>query len=59
MTLLVSVYIDIIEYQNIGDVRAPVIKIIESERRLRKGSINTVTLIHHKTNNSGLQAHTF
>ena len=46
---LIFVYIDVIEYQNIGDVRAPVIKIIESERRLGNGSINTVTPIHHKT----------
>ena len=46
---LIFVYIDIIEHQNVGDVRAPVIKIIESERRLRNGSINTVTLIHHKS----------
>ena len=37
------------EYQIIGDVRAPVIKIIETERRLRNGSINTVTPVHHKT----------
>ena len=46
---LMFVYIDIIAYQNIGDVRAPVIKIIESERRLRNGSINIVTPIHHKS----------
>ena len=46
---LIYVYIDIIEHQNVGDVRAPVIKIIESERRLRNGSINTVTPIHHKS----------
>ena len=46
---LIFVYIDIIEHQNVGDVRAPVIKIIESERRLRNGSINTVTPIHHKS----------
>ena len=46
---LIFVYIDVIEYQIIGDVRAPVIKIIETERRLRNGSINTVTPIHHKT----------
>ena len=46
---LTFVYIDIIEHQNVGDVRAPVIKIIESERRLRNGSINTVTPIHHKS----------
>ena len=30
-------------------MRAPVIKIIETERRLRNGSINTDTLILHKT----------
>ena len=46
---LIFVYIDVIEYQIIGDVRAPVIKIIETERRLKNGSINTVTPIHHKT----------
>ena len=31
---LIFVYIDIIEHRNVGDVRAPVIKIIESEMRL-------------------------
>ena len=46
---LIFVYIDVIEYQNIGEVGAPVIKIIESETRLRNGTINTVTPIHHKT----------
>ena len=30
-------------------MRAPVIKITETERRLRNGSINTVTPIRHKT----------
>ena len=29
-------------------MRAPIIKIFESERRLRNGSINTVTRTHHK-----------
>ena len=46
---LIFVYIDIIEYQHVGDSRAPVLKIIESERRLRNGSLNTVTPVHHKT----------
>ena len=46
---LIFVYIDIIDYQNIGDVRAPVIKIIESERRFKNGSMNIVTPIHHKS----------
>ena len=46
---LIFVYIGIIEHQNVSDVRAPVIKIIESESCLRNGSINTVTPIHKKS----------
>ena len=46
---LIFVYTDKIENRNVGDVRTPVIKIIESERRLRNVSINTVTLIHYKS----------
>ena len=45
---LIFVYIETIEHQDIGDVRAPVIKINGSGRRWRNGSINTVTPIHHK-----------
>ena len=37
---LVFVYIDIIEQQNVGDLQAPFIKVIQSERRiLEKGSV--------------------
>ena len=43
------VYIDIIGHLNVGDVRAPVIKIIESERLLRNDSISTVTPMHHNS----------
>ena len=46
---LIFVYINIIGYQSIGDVRARVFEIMESGRRLRNGSINNVTPIHHKT----------
>ena len=46
---LIFVYVDIIEHQNVGDVRAPVITIIESEIHLRNGSINTMTPIHHNS----------
>ena len=46
---LIFVYLDIIEYQHVGDSRAPILKIIESERRLRNGSLNTVAPVHHKT----------
>ena len=35
---LIFVYLDIIEYQHVGDSRAPILKIIESERRLRNGA---------------------
>ena len=45
---LIFFYIDVIEYQNNGDVRAPVIKIIESERRLGNDSIKTNTPFHHQ-----------
>ena len=45
-SLLISVYIAIIEHQKLGDVRAPVVKINESERLLRNGNINTVTPVH-------------
>ena len=46
---LIFVYLDIIEYQHVGDSRAPILKVIESERRLRNGSLNTVAPFHHKT----------
>ena len=45
---LIFVYIDIIEYQHVGDSRVPILKIIESERRLRNGSLNTIAPVHHK-----------
>ena len=47
--LRIVVYIDIIEHQNDGDVRFPIIKIFESEIRLRNGSRNKVTPIHQKS----------
>ena len=46
---LIIVYIDFTEYQHDGDSRAPVIRIMESERRLRNGILKTVTPVHHKT----------
>ena len=46
---LIFVYIDVIEYQHVIDSRAPVLKTIKSERRLKKGSLNTVTPVHHKS----------
>ena len=46
---LIFVYIDIIEYQHVVDSRAPVLKIIESERLLKKGILKTVNPVHHKS----------
>ena len=46
---LIVVYLDIIEYQHVGDSRASILKIIESERRLRNCSLNTIAPVHHKT----------
>ena len=46
---LFVVYIDVIEYQHVVDLRAPVLKIIDSERRLKNGSLNTITPDHHKS----------
>ena len=43
------VNIDILVHQNVGDVRAPIIKILESERRFKNGSVNTVKSIHDKS----------
>ena len=45
----IFVCLDIIEYQHVVDSRAPILKIIESERRLKNGSLNTVAPVHHKT----------
>ena len=46
---IIFVYLDFIEYQHVGDSRAPILKINESERRLRNGSLNTIAPVHHKT----------
>ena len=46
---LIFVYLDIIEYQHVGDSRAPILKNIESEGRLKNGSLNTEAPIHHNT----------
>ena len=45
---LIFVYLDFIEYQHVGNSRAPILKIIQSERRLRDGSLNKVAPVHHK-----------
>ena len=36
---LIFVYLDIIDFQHVGDVKAPILKIIETVRRLKNGSL--------------------
>lgn len=43
---LIFIYLDIIEFQHIGDTRAPILKIIESETRVKNGSISNISALH-------------
>ena len=42
-------YVDIIEHQYVGNVKAPILKIIDTERRLKNGSLTVTTPIQQKT----------
>lgn len=46
---LIFVYLDAIEHQYLGDTRAPILRIIESERRLKNGGLTSVVPVHQKT----------
>ena len=46
---IIFLYIDIIEHQFVGDVKAPVLKIIDTERRLKNGSLALLAPIQQKT----------
>lgn len=46
---LIFLYVDIIEPQFVGDVKAPILKIIDTERRLKNGSLQVTTPVQHKT----------
>ena len=39
-------YTDIIEYQYVGDTKAPLIRIIDSKQRLKNGSFCTIEPTH-------------
>ena len=47
-TQLMFVYVDIIEYQYVGDTKAPILKIIDTERRLKNGSLVSTVPIQQK-----------
>ena len=38
-TELMFIYIDLIEYQYLGDTKAPLLRIIDTNRRLKNGSV--------------------
>ena len=46
---LMFLYVDIIEHQYVGNVKAPILKIIDTERRLKNGSLTVTTPIQQKT----------
>ena len=43
---LIYVYSNIIEYQHIGDTKAPLIRIIDSKQRLKNGSLCEIEPTH-------------
>ena len=45
---LIIVYSNIIEYQHIGDTKAPLIRIIDSKQRLKNGSLCEIEPTHRK-----------
>ena len=47
-TQLLFVYADIIEYQYVGDTKAPILKIIDTERQLKNGSLVSTVPIQKK-----------
>ena len=45
---LTFVYIDIIQYQTVGDAKAPLLRVIESNRRIRNGGVCSIEFNHWK-----------
>ena len=48
-TSLIFVYIDIIQYQIVGGAKAPMLRVIDSNRRIKNGSDCSINLIIEKT----------
>ena len=47
-TSLIFVYIDIIQYQTVGDTKAPLLRVIDSNRRIKNGSACSIEPNHRK-----------
>ena len=47
-TSLIFVYIDIIQYQTVGDAKAPLLRVIDSNRRIKNGSACSIEPNHRK-----------
>ena len=47
-TSLSFVYIDIIQYQTVGDAKAPLLRVIDSNRRIKNGSACSIEPNHRK-----------
>ena len=45
---LIFVYIDIIQYQNVGDAKAPLLSVIGSNRLIKNGSACSIEPNHRK-----------
>lgn len=48
-TQFMFVYVDFIEYQQVGDTKAPLLRVIETERRLKNGSLYNLTPVNRKS----------
>ena len=46
--LLIFIYTNIIEYQYVGDARAPLLRVIDSKQRLKNGSVCDLEQTHRK-----------
>lgn len=44
----VFVYLDIIDYQHLGDTKAPLLKVIDTDLRLKNGSVCSIEPTHRK-----------
>ena len=47
-TSLIFVYIDFIEYQTVGDAKAPLLRVIDSNRRIKNDSACSIKPNHQK-----------
>ena len=56
---LIFIYTNIIEYQYVGDAKAPLLRVIDSKQRLKNGSICELEPTHNSFFEFGLQKTSF